>query len=383
VLIAASMSDSSIPVIDISPLMTMSDEGQGERASEIQEVVSALSSAVTSNGIFAIVGHGIPLDLMTTALKATKLTLGKGGPAETESWAEQEAEARITKSDGGVPSFVPAGAENIGRFYGNANAPKELIAKFTVFPPHWDSNPSLLKVNVWPNTNSGETLRSPLEQYYEKVQRASHAVHRGLSKCLGRPSTFIEDSLAPHTDGALRALCYQGDEASSEEMAPPAMAAHKDLSTTTLLCSDGPGLQFQPLGSEDFVDVMVPAGALVVNLGQFFEIWTRGAWRATPHRVVKAGRHGRTSLAFFSNTGIARSHDGSIPKERRIEPIAGLFSHSDANGETAAWSGIQTAVAGDAHTSISWPAFFFERVADLASQQQANTEEMQAARGGA
>eukprot|EP00442_Polarella_glacialis_P036604 CAMPEP_0115071534 /NCGR_PEP_ID=MMETSP0227-20121206/13724_1 /TAXON_ID=89957 /ORGANISM="Polarella glacialis, Strain CCMP 1383" /LENGTH=376 /DNA_ID=CAMNT_0002458173 /DNA_START=66 /DNA_END=1196 /DNA_ORIENTATION=+ len=376
------MSNSSIPVIDMSPLMTRCVEGQGEAASEIQELVSVLSSAVASHGIFAIVGHGIPQDLMTTALEATKFALEKGGPAETECWAEHEAKARIVGSDGGVPSFSAAGAENVGCFYGNANAPKELVAKFTVFPPHWDSNPTLLKANVWPITSAGQTLRRPLEQYFAKVQCASDALHRGLSECLGRPRTFIEESLTPHTDGALRAMRYQHKEEGSEEMAP-AMAAHKDLNTTTLLCSDAPGLQFQPRGSEDWVDVIVPAGALIVNLGQFFEIWTGGAWRATPHRVIKAGQHGRTSLAFFSNTGIARSSDGSTPKDRRIEPIGGLSSDSDADGETSAWSGIQTAVVGEARKSIAWPAFYFERVADLASRQQANIEGVQAGRGGA
>lgn len=201
-------------------------------------------------------------------------------------------------------------------------------------------------------------MREPLEAYFAEAQRVSDALHMALSECLGRPSTFVEDSLKPHTEGLMRAQHYHCEEDNLKT--DPALAAHKDLGTTTLLVSDAPGLQFQPRGSDVWVDVVVPTGALTVNLGEFFEIWTGGAWRATPHRVGSVGRSGRTSLAFFSNQGIRRHQDGSKVIDRTIEPLSDVSS--DANVES--WQGVHS-FAGKARSSVAWPAFFYERASYL------------------
>merc|ERR1712151_498925 len=120
-----------------------------------------------------------------------------------------------------------------------------------------------------------------------------------------------------------------------------------DLGTTTFLLSDSPGLQFLPRDSDEWGDGMVPDGALTVNLGEFFEIWSRGTWRATPHRVAAAGRQGRTSLAFFSSQGIPLPLDGSTPKDRIIAPLEDVLA---GGGDV---DGIET--ASDAPKSLAWP----------------------------
>merc|ERR1712187_26070 len=97
-------------------------------------------------------------------------------------------------------------------------------------------------------------------------------------------------------------------------------------------------------------------GALVVNLGEFFEVWTGGAWHATLHRVSASGRHGRTSLAFFSNQGIPLPSNGSAPKDCAIVPVD---HHPDVD-ETGQPS------IGNTKQPIRWPSYFFERLANLA-----------------
>eukprot|EP00441_Pelagodinium_beii_P043413 CAMPEP_0197627218 /NCGR_PEP_ID=MMETSP1338-20131121/5887_1 /TAXON_ID=43686 ORGANISM="Pelagodinium beii, Strain RCC1491" /NCGR_SAMPLE_ID=MMETSP1338 /ASSEMBLY_ACC=CAM_ASM_000754 /LENGTH=359 /DNA_ID=CAMNT_0043197877 /DNA_START=49 /DNA_END=1131 /DNA_ORIENTATION=+ len=346
--IPAAMSVASIPVIDMSPWL---QEGQCGRA----DVVSKLSSAVLSHGIFAVVGHGIPEELIAGSLEASKEALEK---AEMEDWARLEAEVTLREPNA-LPNF--SCDENVGRGYnGDPTAPKESVSKFTVFPPCWDSDPTLLKGynNIWPSTNSGQAMRGPLEDYFREVQRVSDALHRALSECLGRPSTFVDESLKPHTEGLLRACRYHCNEENANT--DPALAAHKDLGTTTLLVSDAPGLQFLPRGSDVWVDVVLPPGAVIVNLGEFFEIWTGGAWRATPHRVSPAGRRGRTSLVFFSNQGLRRYQDGCKTINRIIEPLSDTAS--DANVES--WQGVRS-FAGEVHASVAWPAFWYERLNTL------------------
>jgi isopenicillin N synthase-like dioxygenase len=371
-------SSSSIPVIDMSPLILRNNPA------DCHKVISAISTAVLSHGIFAVTGHGVPPDVMAAALAVSKDTLRKGGPAESEHWHELEERAS-TRLPGELNNFTPSGVEQIGRMYtGKASAPVEFIAKLSVFPPRRDSDPSVLERqrNLWPATANGNILRRTLESYFAEMQRVSDALHCALALSLGKPANFIEDALAPYVDGVLRAQRYQRDERAEDT--EPAMAAHKDLGTTTLLLSDAPGLQFQPRNSDDWVDVIVPEGALVVNLGEFFEIWTHGAWRATPHRVSASAREGRTSLAFFSNQSIPLPLDGSTPEDRTIAPLEGLPSGEEPDGSQPEWTGIQTQFASNARKSVAWPSFLFERLRNFwQGEESAHIDVGPAYKGGA
>jgi len=351
----------SIPVIDIAPLVHMYNASSAENpvTPACSEVISALSIAATSHGIFAITGHGIPFEVMDAALASTMDALDVGGHAETECW--QELEERVsTRAQGELSNFVPVGRENVGRMYnGDAKAADEAVAKFSVWPSSWEQDPTVAErsCNVWPSTSNGAVLREALEGYYAEVQRVSDVLHYGLAQAIGQPGNFIKDMLEPYGSGILRAMRYQRND--DADMAAPAMAAHTDLGTTTLLLSDAMGLQFQPRDSSEWIDVVVPRGALAVNLGEFFEVWTRGAWRATPHRVSAAGRRGRTSLAFFSNQGIPSPSDGHSLKDCVIVPLDSRYD----SGETL------QPTEEDSQQSVRWPSYFFERLADLTARK--------------
>lgn len=70
-------------------------------------------------------------------------------------------------------------------------------------------------------------------------------------------------------------------------------------------------MTFLPPANEDGLQVLdtdgswfwpeLPAGAIIVNAGQFLERWTNKRFRATPHRVVPPRVHDRYSLACFVN----------------------------------------------------------------------------------
>lgn len=370
----------SIPVIDISPLyLTGASDAKAESCEAVSKVIAEVSEAARSHGLFAVTGHGIPADIIASAFAATRESLEHDGPAEREDWAGLES-VTSSRLAGELKNFSPAGEENVGRVTGKLGAPAERVAKFTVFPPSWDEDDTVpdRQRNVWPATDSGRTMKQALELYYMHAQRVSDALHGALSQALGKPQGFIKEMLEPYTQGALRALRYQHEEGRDLDRPAPALAAHKDLGTTTLLTSDAPGLQFQPRGSEEWVDVAVPQGALVVNLGEFFEVWTGGAWHATMHRVAASGRQGRTSLAFFANQSIRLPIGGGPPPSRVVEPLGSSRSE---------WQGLKTHEASEARSSLQWPAFFFDRLAALTgkpSKEAAEQEQLvRPAQGGA
>mmetsp|Transcript_95923 Transcript_95923/g.311037 ORF Transcript_95923/g.311037 Transcript_95923/m.311037 type:complete len:114 (+) Transcript_95923:871-1212(+) len=107
-----------------------------------------------------------------------------------------------------------------------------------------------------------------------------------------------------------------------------------------------------------------------MNIGELFDFWTRGAWRATPHRVTGVSDQGRCSLAFFSNQSICCPEDGS-PVSRTIPLLA-------ASDDGEAWSGLRCRFGGEAGQSIEWPVFFQEALARIRSK--GDTELSSAAR---
>jgi isopenicillin N synthase-like dioxygenase len=75
--------------------------------------------------------------------------------------------------------------------------------------------------------------------------------------------------------------------------------AHTDYGSLTLLATDGvAGLQVQPRGSEDWINVPHVEGAFVVNIGDCLMRWTNDIYVSNPHRVIPPQRE-RYSVAFF------------------------------------------------------------------------------------
>jgi isopenicillin N synthase-like dioxygenase len=68
----------------------------------------------------------------------------------------------------------------------------------------------------------------------------------------------------------------------------------------TLLATDGvEGLEAQTRAGE-WIKVKAAPGAFVINFGEMLEMWTQGAVRATPHRVVVTSQE-RISVPMFFN----------------------------------------------------------------------------------
>lgn len=122
----------------------------------------------------------------------------------------------------------------------------------------------------------------------------------GLSVVLGLP----EDHFASQFDDAPawmgKLVHYVGGDR-VPEAGKQGVGAHADYGFVTLLLQDQVGgLQVQPYGQEEWIDVPPTPGALVVNLGEMLEVATDGYLMATIHRVTAppAGVD-RYSVPFF------------------------------------------------------------------------------------
>jgi isopenicillin N synthase-like dioxygenase len=80
--------------------------------------------------------------------------------------------------------------------------------------------------------------------------------------------------------------------------------AHCDTGFNTYLPpAKEEGIQILDADGETWFWPDIPEGAVMVNMGYFFERWTNNRFRATPHRVVPPTENDRYSFACFVNPG--------------------------------------------------------------------------------
>ncbi|NQY58274.1 MAG: isopenicillin N synthase family oxygenase [Ilumatobacteraceae bacterium] len=149
--------------------------------------------------------------------------------------------------------------------------------------------------NQWPAL---EGFREAVEEYRAAVIESAKRVQRALAMALHLDPEFFVDQPG-ETMYHLRLIHYPPMDRLTPEPGQLGCGAHTDYGTVTLLADDGVGgLQVRERSGE-WVDVTVPAGHLVVNLGDLMAIWTNDRWVSNPHRVVNPPGVNRYSSPLF------------------------------------------------------------------------------------
>jgi len=149
--------------------------------------------------------------------------------------------------------------------------------------------------NQWPELAG---FRDAVEAYRDAAIEASERTHRALAVALGLDSEFFVDQPGDFMYH-LRLLHYPPMESVTPEPGQLGCGAHTDYGTITLLADDGNGGLQVRQRSGDWADVLIPEGALVMNLGDLMAIWTNDRWVSNPHRVVNPAGVDRYSSPLF------------------------------------------------------------------------------------
>ena len=149
--------------------------------------------------------------------------------------------------------------------------------------------------NQWPDLPG---FREAVERYREAVVAVALRMQRALSMALGLAPDFFEGQPGD-TMFHLRLLHYPPQSRATPAAGQLGCGAHTDYGTLTVLADDGVGgLQVRQRSGE-WVDVAVPEGELVINLGDLMAIWTNDRWVSNPHRVVNPPDVDRYSSPLF------------------------------------------------------------------------------------
>jgi len=176
--------------------------------------------------------------------------------------------------------------------------------------------------NVWPEEAS--EFKTTMIALFNAMDQCKESLGEAITEVLQKEPGYINEMIE-EGDCLMRALHYPAN--------PPANAiwagAHTDIDFLTILPrSTARGLQV--LNKEgDWVDVIVPDDAFIINCGDMLENLTNGHFKSSVHRVVDSGQgEDRYSVVFFVHP---RSEDSLNPLPLFIEKTGGIRNYANVN----------------------------------------------------
>jgi isopenicillin N synthase-like dioxygenase len=235
-------------------------------------------------GFAVVADHGIDAAVIARADRAAKAFFALP--------AEEKQRWRVAGM-GGQRGYTPFGTEAAkGEALVDQKEFWHVGRELPAGHPYRDEMPD----NLWPDVPDFKAASLAL---FEAFDDAGARLLSAIAIGLGLDPDFFA---APTRDGnsILRYLHYPPQPAKPDGIRA---AAHEDINTITLLLgAEERGLQLLTKAGA-WLDIDVPAGALVINVGDMLQRLTNHVLPSTTHRVVnpvgEATRRARFSMPFF------------------------------------------------------------------------------------
>ena len=176
------------------------------------------------------------------------------------------------------------------------------------------------EMNVWPE--DPPEFKTTMIDLFTAMDQCKEALGDAISAVLRQKPGYINEMIR-EGDCLMRAIHYPKN--------PPASAiwagAHTDIDFLTILPrSTAKGLQVRNKEG-NWVDVIVPDGAFIINCGDMLENLTNGYFKSAIHRVIDSGSgEERYSVVFFIHP---RSEDRLDPLPFFIDKTGGVRKYAN------------------------------------------------------
>ncbi len=282
--------DATIPVLDLQEFHNPKTRNK---------FLSELETALREKGFFALTNPGIDPEILDQAYTASKEFFKQGF---------QEKMKINDPSNSGLRGYVLSesakGAE--------CKDFKELL-----HIGREECNP-----NLWPNSME---LKEPMIALFNALDQGIMPLQEAFAALVRKPPDYFA-KMTKEGNCLLRLTRYPANPPKGHIWA----AEHTDIDLFTITIlpqTTTKGLQIKNIEG-NWVDVKVPSGALVINIGDMMENMSNGLFPSPVHRVVDGGRHEeRFSMLFFVH---ARDHDDLSPLPYCIKKSGGTQKY--ANG---------------------------------------------------
>jgi isopenicillin N synthase-like dioxygenase len=291
------MSRSTLPVIDVAPLLQLADLPQRQRVGD------RIGEACRTHGFFYIEGHGID-DALQAALR-------EGSRAFFALPQAEKMRIRMLHGGRAWRGYFPVGGEltsgrpdlKEGLYLGTELAPDD---------PRVRAGWPLHGANVWP-VHPAE-LRGAVLDYMAAAIRIAHAVLTGMALSLGLDEEWFQHHYTADPTVLFRVFRYPSQVAGQREWG---VGEHTDYGLLTLLLQDEvPGLQVRT--QKGWLDAPPIPGTLVCNIGDMLDRLTGGLYRSTPHRVLNVDGRERFSFPLFLDPDFS-ARVTPLPQHARID----------------------------------------------------------------
>ena len=291
----------SIPTVDLSPFAT----GADHNSPAAREQAALVDATCRELGFLLTIGHGIRPETKSDLLGAMSGFFALPA-AEKEQISIAGSDCHRGYVGIGSEALEGALADDSSFEIPRAGDLKETIdSGVHQGPDHPEviAGTPLHGPNRLPDTPG---FRDAWSTYFAEATEASLRAHRALAVGLGLVSTWFEDLGAQYGDAFmyhLRMLHYPPTDRVTPAPGQPGCGTHTDYGSVTVLTDDGiGGLQVRTREGE-WIDIDIPDGHAVVNLGDLMAIWTNDRYVSNPHRVVSPPNTDRYSIPFFVEPG--------------------------------------------------------------------------------
>ena len=297
----------SIPVLDMGPYLA----GEPGAAEELAANIKFIQETI---GFYVVINHGIPQDAVEDAYAAL------------DDFFKLSAEQKLAlKFDETSVGFIPPKSTVYVTSKINKNT-KQDLNETLVLALERDADHPYIKDGVrftGPNKWPGQLpdFRAPMVRYQNACADLGRKIVPLYALALGKPADFF-DSYFKEPIMWTRNAHYPAVEAEENQFG---ISPHSDHSFLTILpLTKVAGLQVLTHQGNwlpaDYID-----DALVINTGEFLNLWSNGRFIASPHRVIPP-EEDRISMATFFDAApetIADPADFAEPgEELKYEPIS-------------------------------------------------------------
>ncbi|XWS65164.1 hypothetical protein CRYUN_Cryun05aG0068400 [Craigia yunnanensis] len=255
------------PVPEI-PVIDLNDHDQ-------DNVIRLIANASRDWGIFQVVNHGIPFDLIERLQQVGK-----------EFFDLPQEEKEVYGKPAGAQTIEGYGSKLAKDLQGKKNWADHLFHR--IWPP------TCINYQFWPKNPT--SYRAVNEEYAQKMRRVVQKLFECLSLGLGLEADVLKEGAGGEEIEYLMKINYY----------PPCprpdlalgVASHTDLSAITVLVpNEVPGLQVFKDGL--WIDAKYIPGALIVHIGDQIEILSNGKYKGVLHRTTVEKEKTRMSWPVF------------------------------------------------------------------------------------